>query len=342
MTALYRFRLHIPASVPFGTPPTSGTIFGHLCWALRAREGRAALVDFLRELPEKPVAVSDLLPADHLPRPLLAPSAKGPDKDTPLADHRKKIKALRYISIDVWRKIREGANEDGLLKHLVGKESDPRLAPEPPFFRRHRLPHNRIDRRSGKTPEEGGGLWFADELWPKTKNDDKDTNEKKEGGKEIMADLYVQTSHPPDLIRGLLEHVGASGFGRDATYGRGLFTVGSCENMAWLAELPQGSGMRLLSLSQGVITPEMKEARWQRFVLFGKVGREMMAEGIRPWKLPLVLARSGATFAVEGDQGAGPFGRWLTNIHQDRPDIGHNGFHVAIPYRETPPCGPAH
>jgi hypothetical protein len=69
-------------------------------------------------------------------------------------------------------------------------------------------------------------------------------------------------------------------------------------------------------------------------VLFGKVGREMMASGLRPWKLPLVLAEAGATFAPAD---AGPFGAWVTGLHQDddpADPIGHNAFHLAIPYTE--------
>lgn len=90
----------------------------------------------------------------------------------------------------------------------------------------------------------------------------------------------------------------------------------------------------MLSLSQGVITPNMTEARWRRFVLFGKVGREMMAAGRRPWKLPLVLAEAGATFAPAD---TGPFGAWVTGVHQDddpSDPIGHNAFHLAVPYTE--------
>jgi hypothetical protein len=92
----------------------------------------------------------------------------------------------------------------------------------------------------------------------------------------------------------------------------------------------------MLSLSQGVITRNMAHARWRRFVLFGKLGREMMAEGKRPWKLPLVLAEAGATFAPADP---GPFGAWVTGLHQDddpTDPIGHNAFHLAIPYTEAP------
>jgi CRISPR-associated protein Csm4 len=321
MMPLYRFRLRLDAAAPFGTPPTSGTIFGHLCWAIRTREGRAVLVDFLARLPGDPTIVSDLLPADHVPRPLLpAHAAAGADEDT-----AKPLKRRRFIPLTLWKELRIGAHETALRRRLVVEQNGRReVSPDPPFLAIGRLPHNRIDRRSGKTPEAGGGgLWFADEHWPQAS----------EGQSVVNADLYVKTPLPVEMIRDWLADIGLRGFGRDATYGRGAFSVAGHEKMDWLTDAPHGHGTpRMMSLSQGVITPNMTRVRWQRFVLFGKVGREMMAEGLRPWKRPVVLARAGATFDADN---AGPFGAWLTDVHQDRADIGHNAFHLAIPYTEA-------
>ncbi len=336
-----RFRLRLDPTAPFGTLPTSGTLFGHLCWAKRAREGRDALRAWLARLPTEPFLISDLLPADHLPRPIiLAPAATDQGGQvgsghaaTAAADLAKVLKKRRFLSLDAWRRLRTDATAAALDRLLAGTgtsgsagSSDPPQS-DPPFFERARTPHNRIDRHTGKTPEAGGGgLWFADELWPKPLT-----------GVDgpVYADLYIDSVIAPKEIEELLAHVGELGFGRDAAFGRGRFRIEGWEETAWLAETPAGPGRRrMLSLSQGVITPNMAEARWRRYVLFGKVGREMMAEGLRPWKLPLVLAEAGATFAPSDD---GPFGSWVTGIHQDddpSDPIGHNGFHLAIPYTE--------
>lgn len=314
---LRRLRLRLDPLSPFGTPPSSGTFFGHLCWAKRAREGREALREWLRRLPAEPFMLSDLLPAGHLPRPLLPPA----QEDRPAAD-AKQIKRRRYVSLDTWRALRIGATAKALEAALRKSEGDP------PFLKPARSPHNRIHRASGKTPEAGGGgLWFADELWPAIA---------KEGPRHVEADLYIQSTLPPREVEALVAEVVSMGFGRDASTGRGRFTLEGSEEAGWLAEAPKAAGTpRLLSLSQGVVSANMREARWQRFVLFGKLGRAMAAEGKRPWKLPLVLAEAGATFAPEG---AGPFGAWVTGLHQDEDPadpIGHNAFHLAIPYTEA-------
>jgi CRISPR-associated protein Csm4 len=315
MTPLYRFRLQLPRGTPFGTPPTSGTLFGHLCWAVRAREGREGLEAFLAALPQAPTAVSDLFPAGYLPRPLLpTPESRVPD------DLRKKLKRRRYLSRPAWEALRAAAEEAALEEKLEAEAADP------PFFTRHRRAHHRLDHKQGKTAEEGGGPWFTEAYWPAAA----------EGARGIEADLYVQTPHPPHWIADLLAEVGARGYGRDATFGQGQFTVAGWEEEQALAAPPPGTGpLRFLSLSQGVITAAMRAPRWQRFVLFGKIGRDMMAEGLRPWKLPIVLARAGATFGADTPPPHGIFGAWLTGIHQDRPDIGHNAFHVSLPYREA-------
>lgn len=314
---LRRYRLVLDPLSPFGTPPTSGTLFGHLCWAKRAREGRAALRAWLARLPVEPFALSDLLPAGHLPRPLLPPA-----REESQAEDTKALKRRRYLSLDAWRGLRIGATAKALKAALRRSQQDP------PFLKPARNPHNHINRETGRTPEAGGGgLWFADELWPAIAKD---------GPRRIEADLYVRSPLPAREVEALIAHVGETGFGRDASTGRGRFTLEGSEDAGWLAEAPAGGGAaRMLSLSQGVMTANMRQARWQRFVLFGKLGREMAAEGRRPWKLPLVLAEAGATFAPEGP---GPFGAWVTGLHQDEDPadpIGHNAFHLAIPYTEA-------
>lgn len=316
---LLRFRLRLDAFSPFGTPPTSGTLFGQLCWVFRSRRGRDALLVWLGRLPAEPFLLSDLLPAGHLPKPLLAPASPQEGR----AEDRKALKRRRYLPLEAWGRLRQAASADALARAL--RSTDGILAEDPPWLAPARVPHNRIDRRSGHTPAEGeGGLWFADDLWPQVARD---------GPRFLEADLYVRSALPAVDLAAMLAELGTWGFGRDASIGRGRFAVEGWENAAALLDPPAGGGaVRMLSLSQGVITPNMQQARWARFVLFGKVGREMTAAGLRPWKLPLVLAGAGATFAPTDD---GPFGAWITGVHQDDRTIGHNAFHLAIPYREA-------
>jgi CRISPR-associated protein Csm4 len=300
---LYRLRLRLCG--PFATPFSSGSLFGQMCWAKRRLDGQAALQAWLDRLPSEPWALSDALPAGFLPRPALPVARPPAGADLKALDDAKKAVKRAYVPLERWRDLRVGLTPEGLQS----------AAAPVPEAGAQRLAHNTIDRRSGRTPETAG-LWFADEFWP----DDKAS----------LLDLYVEAPAEAASVRRLVAAVGEDGFGRDAAFGRGQFTVEGIEDAEWLAEAsPAGGTAYRLSLSHGVLSPNMEAARYRLFPHFGKVGRQAMAEGARPWKRPLLLTRPGAVFRARD---GGPFGAWLIGVHEDRKEIGHNAFHLAIPF----------
>jgi CRISPR-associated protein Csm4 len=318
MPGLLRCRLRLDPASPLRTPLTSGTLFGHLAWAKRDRDGEPALEAWLDRLGREPFALSDALPAERLPRPLLpppppplaAPRELSAD-DLKQLDEKKEVRRRNFISLHDWRDLRVGLSAEKLER---------RLATDGSGFKHARTPHNVIDRRNGHTLEQAG-LWFADEDWP-------DAN-------ATTRDLYVRGTVPQAELADLLRRVGEQGYGRAASTGRGQFTLKSIEPVDWLDDVPQTAGVRrMLSLSHGTLTPNMQAPRYKRMVLFGKVGKAMLAEVDRPWKLPILLMCPGATFEPAD---TGPFGAWLTGVHQDQPRIGQNAFHLAIPYTEATP-----
>jgi CRISPR-associated protein Csm4 len=316
--SLFRLRLRLKA--PLGTPLTSGTLFGHLCWARREADGEAALIAWLEALPYRPWALSDAFPADRLPFPML-PSLPPPRPDRMDAEAldklRKDKKAAKqaWITLDTWKSARRRCNAPirQALTEGEKKVRDEKTERQESNLAKVRIAHNTIDRRTGSTPEEGG-LYFLDEDWS--------------FAADPRRDVYVRADTTEAELRTLFSAVGEAGYGRDATYGRGCFEVEAIDDASWLDDC---AGNRMLSLSQGALSPNMREPRYKLFTLFGKVGAGMLADGVRPWKKPLLLTRAGCTFRPEGE---GPFGAWLTDVHQDRPEIGHNAFHLTIPYAE--------
>lgn len=309
--SLYRVRIRLRA--PLGTPLTSGTIFGHLCWAWRDREGEASLARWLASLPEAPWAVSDGLPADRLPRPLLTPVP--PPRPMRLDEPRrralereKELARAPWVGIETWRQLRAGLDEAALRDALAAGGVDAIPDPDPV-----RVAHNTIDRRTGTTPERAG-LYFVVEDWTFAHDD--------------RRDVYVRADAPAERIRALFADVGARGYGRDASIGRGVFAVDGVTDVAWLDDI---AGNRMMSLSHGTVSANMAAPRYRLFTHFGKVGIGVAAAGARPWKRPILLARPGATFAPAD---AGPYGAWLADVHQDRAEVGHNGFHLAVPFVE--------
>jgi CRISPR-associated protein Csm4 len=310
------FRVKIALMAPLGTPLTSGSLFGQLCWMKRARDGEAALVAWLAA-PERLWALSDGFPAGLLPRPLLPPAP--PSDDAEVAKAAKAEKKKAFVTREGFLVARTAMNADALRPHLRRvEEAKPRFA------------HNTIDRRTGSTPESGG-LYFLDEDWGHaTRRDERATGDAPQPAGPLR-DVYV-AAEPEERreIGALFADLGEEGFGRDATFGRGRWRLDELVEDRELAEGPEG---RLLSLSCGAALPEMGDLRCRLAAHYGKAGPGVaVGEGASPFKKPLLLTLPGATFTGSAKA---RHGDWLTGVHPTRPEIGHNAFHVVVPFREA-------
>ncbi|MCS6879260.1 MAG: hypothetical protein RMK73_15005 [Geminicoccaceae bacterium] len=310
------WRITLELKGPYATPFVSGTLFGQMCWAKLRREGTRALETWLAPIREKAevLLLSDVLPRGLLPRPLLPP----PPFDPARAAQHKKLKKKPFVRREAFLAARHDLGPDSF------SEKDLADAPEEKPTRR---PHNVIDRLRGTVRDEAG-LFFVDEWWPKL------VDEQGRPTPDRLRDLYLATTLPIEPIIELLRAVGAWGFGRDSSWGRGRFLV---ERYEGEHELFAHSGNRWLSLSHGCWTDELEEPRYRLATHFGKLAIEAGMACGRPWKRPILLMKPGSTFAARGP---GPFGKWLEGIvHSEVPGIlgytpGHHAFHLVVPYTE--------
>ncbi len=308
---MHHYRVRLALESPLATPLHSGTLFGHLCWAWRELEGEHSLAAWLDGLGEKPFLISDGFPAGWLPRPLLAP---GPRQAIP-ADARERREFLRKIKA---RKQARWIRRDDFLKvrAAVSPAALDERAADAPSLEQVSLPHNRIDRRTAQTLEEGG-LYYVQERWPR--------------GENAFFDVYIGADLAAERLKRLFEHVGMTGYGRDATWGRGRFRVTAVEEEH---ELFAFTGNRRMSLSHGSLTPNMLDPLYRAETHLGRLGN-WLARCEQPFKFPLLLLQPGATFRPDGD---GPFGELLDNVHPSPPDglrIRHNAWHLTVGYREA-------
>jgi len=308
------YLVRLTLNAPLGSPLHSGTLFGHLCWALRYQDSEAALNDWLLELPEAPFLLSDGLPAGWLPRPLLAPPPRFSQQPGEARDEfREKLEQAKKLRKRGWIRVTDFlALRDGLTETRLAARLDPKTSPPTP--RRVRIAHNTIDRHTGTTPDSGG-LYFMGEDWFAD-----DARER---------DVYVRTTLPRERVAGLFSLVGELGFGRDATLGRGQF-------QASLTEPPSGlfdfEGNRCLSLSHGSRSANMAAPRYKLHTHYGKVGGLYAGGVMSPFKRPLLLCRPGATFAPAD---GGPFGELLAGVHPHDSSIRHNAWHLTVPFSEA-------
>jgi CRISPR-associated protein Csm4 len=306
------FRARLKLDGPLASPLASGMIFGQLCWMLHELEGEAALEAWLK-VPELLWRVSDAFPAGHLPRPMLRPA--------PVAaadSNRKALRGRSLITREGFLNLRSALRSEAIDGTVLRSSAD----------KLHRIARNSIDRHTGRARDEGG-LFFRAEFWPRDEKPE-------DAGNGVAAgfdrDLYIEAP-PEDLprIEKLLDHLGQSGFGKASSLGRGRFKLLDVNPDPKLADLPGAN--RRLSLSRGTITSNMTEVLWRLEPHFGKTGPQLAAGGgAAPFKRPLLLTKAGATFVPKGGD---RFGAWLRDVHPTRPEIGHNAYHVTIPFIEA-------
>ncbi len=305
------YRVQLALETPLGTPFHSGTLFGHLCWAWREKEGEQSLAAWLDGLREAPFLISDGFPSGWLPRPLLEPGPRQPVPGNP-AQRQEFIRGMKARKQARWMRV-------GDFLRLRASLSARALADVPadaPGLPEFSTPHNRIDRRTGQTLEEGG-LFYLEERWPIPE--------------KHVFDVYVGTVLDGGRLEPLFRHVGETGYGRDATWGRGRFRILAIEEEP---ELFSFDGTRRMSLSHGSLTRDMLEPRYRVEPHLGRLGN-LLARSEKPFKYPLLLLQPGATFRPGGE---GPFGELLDDVH---PGCGpglrirHNAWHLTVGYSES-------
>jgi CRISPR-associated protein Csm4 len=287
----------------------SGTLFGHLCWAWSHLRSPEDLSQWLTGLHADPFLVSDAFPSGFLPRPLLLPrrqtrTGKLDSQAVQDLDRQKKLRKLEWLSIESFLTVARKVSPKTLSQFNA--------QPETP--KEHRVAHNTINRLTGTTPKEGG-LYFADEFWPRPAGS--------------QWDVYVRTSLPAEWLTKLFQTVGELGFGRDSTLGRGRF---SARVEPAPSALFHASGRRRMSLSHGSLTSNMQQPRYRLHTHYGRAwGLNALSGSHSPFKRPLTLLRPGSTFEPSDD---GPYGELFAGVHPGRPEIVHNAWHLTVPFDE--------
>ncbi len=263
----------------FGGAIKGDTLFGQLCWAARNRRGEGALRGLLQGyLDGRPFAVcSDAFPVGYLPRPALPLHRydRLPEED------RKAIKQRRWLPrsalsgpVGAW--IGLCASEPEVLAGLASEATA--------LARGHAQPHNSINRLTGTT----GGPSFA----PFTRT-------QQWFGSGVRLEcwlLFDPVRLPLSEVCTLLEAIGRSGYGRDASVGLGKFAVEDAK----ADRLPRQNGANacytLAPCAPQALGFDARRSHYELFTRFGRHGDTAVQTG-RPFKAPVLLAQTGAVLA---------------------------------------------
>ncbi|HOV68364.1 MAG TPA: hypothetical protein PLI31_08390, partial [Methanoregulaceae archaeon] len=271
-----------------------------------------------------PLLLSDPLPAGFLPRPVLPPPH--PDRENeviasltaggrlpadPLErfDAWKALARRRYVSLSVLRRVLDGLSALSLAEAIC-QEADP----VPPTMLTVPVAHNAIDRLTNHTLADGG-LFFSPETF---------------AAAPVEYDLWVVASCEPARVRELLGWAVEGGYGRDASTGKGHFTVDGIRPESLPAAQNPNAVMTLGPCAPAAGDPA--RGCWMIEPRFGKLGGPWaaQADGAGVFKHPLIFLAAGAVLAGPPR----PFlGRIVPNVHPTRPEVVQYGLAVTIPVR---------
>ncbi|MEW6141532.1 MAG: hypothetical protein AB1597_00035 [Chloroflexota bacterium] len=278
------------------------TIFGHFCWYLSRTRGE----DRLRELldacvsGQPPVMVSNGLPCDLLPRPIMPRPPrdvrKPIDKQKEDFDQLKKNSDIQFVSIGDFAEITTG-------KVVIPKKADT-------FWSGQVTLKNQINRLTGTTGEDASLFSVEERFTP-------------------SVTVYIKATNDweNDVRAFFTVYLTGNGYGKRKTAGYGWVAEATLEPFPGFA-VPAGAN-GFISLSDFVPAANDPVRGWWRvLVKYGKLGEEY-ALGGNPFKKPLVMLEAGACFY---DSPVREFyGRAVRGLASGHPEVVQYGFALPVP-----------
>ncbi|MCS7069709.1 MAG: RAMP superfamily CRISPR-associated protein [Meiothermus sp.] len=240
-------------------PLSAPTLWGHLAWWVRYTQGEDGLGAWLQEFQNKPpFLISSAFPRGYLPRPLLPPVQV---QDTL---KRKKLKGLRYLSLETFKRVIQEGEQALLNSPELEKSQTPRV-------RVASQTRVGIARATGTAQE---GILFTDRIYWL--------------GQQVWT-VYVQMRGEADYLETALREIGAFGYGGKASVGLGRFEVVAVEEM----ELPEAEN----PAHYVTLAPTLPEGEgfFALETYWGRLGGHY-AQAETPFKRPYLRAREGSVF----------------------------------------------
>lgn len=292
----------------FATDLSGDCLFGQLCWQFAQDESLAGKIsDLLEDYDTKPfLVVSDpVLSFEHkgireflLKRPFNPPVEK-PFASLPFAEQkklfteRKRRKGCKWVIVSEQQKLdpidaNAPVNVEDIVKRY-GLNDD--WTPEITYFQHH----NSIDRISGTTGTDAAFAPYSQQLtaWPSSN--------------QLTIFFALSDENAIKGLKTALERIGLSGYGADASTGKGRFSVGEIGEIN-LASLGHKSPDSIYTLGSSLPAPQIyRQICFETMVRFGKHGNHL-ANSEYPFKQPVLKAAAGAIFKpLEGYWPEKPF-----------------------------------
>jgi CRISPR-associated protein Csm4 len=299
----------------FATLLLGDTLFGQLCWTLRAGFGEARLTQLLAGYTagQPFLVVADAFPAGYLPLPALP--AQHWAGEAASAQERKALKqktwlphAALALPLDTWQQQavdRRPANAD---------------------FSSRPQPRNSLNRLTNATGKgDGFSPYTVRQHWY---------------GRNAVLDLHVCLDESR-LSRGelfaALTALGTTGFGKDANVGLGKFDLDTAKESSLPAQTNPDAWLTLAPCAPQGLGWNARRCYYRPFTRYGRHG-DIAARCEAPFKSPLLLAAAGALLVPQqaDNWSRGWVGQGLGDdgtISRTLPQTVHQGYAPAIPVR---------
>jgi len=273
------YKLILRQRSPTLTRWQADTLFGHLCWTLRHRDGEKALREFLDGYKdgEPPLLLSNGFPGNLLPRPIQPVHRLSATSDRlarlEQAAAVRRARDVAYVDREEFERARRGE----------------RIVPQRREVQRTRTVFkNQISRLTGTTGGEGQlysvdeqafGNWRDKALLPVT--------------------VYVRTANERwtiEEIEALFHLMARGGYGAKKSAGYGHFDVVSMEPFDF-APIDDANGFITLSNFVPAANDPL-DGYYERLVKYGKLGEEYTLLP-NPFKKPLLMFAAGSSFMVK-------------------------------------------
>lgn len=276
---VYRYQIK-PLSA-FVTPMRSDTLYGQLLCAAAELDGSAGVEALIKQFTDQqpPFILSSAFPVGKLPMPVLPGIKRAQfkrlaegDMFKTLSQHKKFRKNI-YVSVFDWPAVAGQMSSIKLFQQYLNNQP---VTGHTVTQKLSRTMHNSIDRNSHRVLADGG-LYSEEARYFKP---------------GFKYDLYVKTANRDQFER-LFRHVAETGFGADASTGKGQFSFGIDATFDDSLFRHQGNARMNLSVCMAEETDQFV-GTWNLFTKLGKVWNGFGE--INPFKKPFIAFTEGSVF----------------------------------------------
>lgn len=326
------FAINLRPESDFATELSGDCLFGQICWQLAQDDSLAGSIDkLLEDYDLHPFAVvSDPVMSfkkgqvtEYLFRRPFVPPVERPfaelafEQQKALFTERKRRKGCRWIIVSEEKQL-DPMNADApvnrsdiISRYGLHEDWHPELT--------YHQYHNSIDRLTGMTGTDAAFAPFSQTLtaW----------------ADDVCLTLFIALSEklPPEAFAKALARVGATGYGADASTGKGRFAVLSTARFD-LSRLGSKRPDAVYTLSSALPAQEIyRQICFEPLVRFGRHGN-YLANSEFPFKQPVLKAAAGAVFKpIEGYWPQAPYvGRSIRGLSKFSETV-EQGYSLYIP-----------